>query len=109
MKKSKSNFKLEFTDELSWKKVPWWADSPPSRCMKKLVDFAGRLCGSFFFLDGSAVQQSDESESHLNFARSSANQKRTIESMIVVEKMMTKFYGVDQIKKYVPTIVNMVT
>jgi len=57
--------------------------------------------------DGSAVQQSDEGESHLNFARSSANQKRTIESMIVVEKMMTKFYGVDQIKKYVPTIVNM--
>ena len=29
--------------------------------------------------------------------------------MIVVEKLMTKFYGVDQIKKYVPTIVNMVT
>ena len=44
----------------------------------------------------------------MNFARSSANRKRTIESMIVVEKVMTKFYGVGQIKKYVPTIVNVV-
>ena len=46
----------------------------------------------------------------MNFARQSTSmtRKRTIESMIVVEKMMTKFYGVDQIKKYVPTIVNMV-
>lgn len=76
---------------------------------KKSVAFTDEIFGSFCFLDGSAFQQSDESESHLNFARSSANQKRTIESMIVVEKMMTKFYGVDQIKKYVPTIVNMVT
>ena len=82
----------------------------PSRGMaKKSVAFSGKLFALFFFLDGSAVQQSDQSESHLNFARSSANQKRTIESMIVVEKEMTKFYGVDQIKKYVPTIVNMVT
>ena len=62
----------------------------------------------FFVLGGSAVQQSDESESHMNFARWSANRKRTIESMIVVVKEMTKFYGVNQIKKYVPTIVNVV-
>ena len=62
----------------------------------------------FHFLGGSAVQQSDEEEPHMNFARSSANRKRTIESMIVVEKVMTKFYGVGQIKKYVPTIVNVV-
>ena len=83
---------------------------PSSRDMeKKSVAFVGKWFGSFCFLGGSAIQQSDESESHLNFARSSANQKRTIESMIVVEKLMTKFYGVDQIKKYVPTIVNMVT
>ena len=75
----------------------------------KSVTFVGKWFGSFCFLGRSAIQQSDESESHLNFARSSANQKRTIESMIVVEKLMTKFYGVDQIKKYVPTIVNMVT
>lgn len=75
---------------------------------EKSVTLGGKCFGSFCFLDGSAVQQSDEGESHLNFARSSANQKGTIESMIVVEKMMTKFYGVDQIKKYVPTIVNMV-
>ncbi|XP_068740001.1 A disintegrin and metalloproteinase with thrombospondin motifs 6-like [Montipora capricornis] len=31
---------------------------------------------------------------------------RTIESMIVVEKVMTKFYGAEAIKTYVPTIVN---
>ena len=28
--------------------------------------------------------------------------------LIVVEKVMTKFYGVQQIKKYVPTIINVV-
>ena len=33
---------------------------------------------------------------------------RTIESMIVVEKVMTKFYGAEAIKTYVPTIVNIV-
>ena len=33
---------------------------------------------------------------------------RTIESMVVVEKVMTKFYGVEAIRTYVPTLVNIV-
>ncbi|XP_067058083.1 A disintegrin and metalloproteinase with thrombospondin motifs 6-like [Acropora muricata] len=42
-----------------------------------------------------------------NFRRSSdLTRQRTIESLIVVEKVMTKFYGVEQIKTYVPTIIN---
>lgn len=54
-------------------------------------------------------QSYDSSEPHSNFRRSSdMNRQRTIESMIVVEKVMTKFYGVQQIKRYVPTIVNVV-
>lgn len=54
-------------------------------------------------------QSYDSSEPHSNFRRSSdMNRQRTIESMIVVEKVMTKFYGVEQIKRYVPTIVNVV-
>ena len=63
-----------------------------------------------FFLADPAVHQAlqEDDEVHMNFQRSAINEKRTIESMIVIEKTMTKFYGVDQIKKYVPTIVNMV-
>ena len=63
-----------------------------------------------YFSGKSTFQQSDDSsEPHMNLPRSSdMSRQRTIESMIVVEKVMTKFYGVDQIKKYVPTIVNVV-
>ena len=97
-----------FSDNLTRKRYPDWQSLRPSRSTEKKITLGSKFVGSFCFLGGSAVQQSDESESMLNFARSSANRNRTIESMIVVEKMMTKFYGVDQIKKYVPTIVNMV-
>ena len=63
-----------------------------------------------YFSGKSRVQQSDDSSKpHMNFPRSSdMSRQRTIESLIVVEKVMTKFYGVDQIKKYVPTIINVV-
>ena len=70
------------------------------------AQLASFLC--FKFSGHSTLQQSDESESHMNYPHSSLNRKRTIESLIVVEKIMTKFYGINQIKKYVPTIVNMV-
>ncbi|XP_022805551.1 A disintegrin and metalloproteinase with thrombospondin motifs 6-like [Stylophora pistillata] len=58
---------------------------------------------------GATVQQSDEGDdNHENSDRSfRPNKKRTIESMLVVEKEMTRFYGVSQIEKYVPTMANM--
>ncbi|XP_068740000.1 A disintegrin and metalloproteinase with thrombospondin motifs 6-like [Montipora capricornis] len=56
----------------------------------------------------SRFQHSDYSNGPQSVFRRSSDlsRQRTIESMIVVEKVMTKFYGVQQIKKYVPTIVN---
>ena len=67
-----------------------------------------------FFLSGtSKFQQSDNSSktSHAIFRRSADvdfARVRTIESMVVVEKVMTKFYGVEAIRTYVPTLVNIV-
>ena len=74
-------------------------------CSDVVID---NFFGYYFPGESSFQQSEDSSEPHMNFPRSSNNRQRTIESMIVVEKVMTKFYGVDQIKKYVPTIVNMV-
>ncbi|XP_029192648.2 A disintegrin and metalloproteinase with thrombospondin motifs 6-like isoform X2 [Acropora millepora] len=59
----------------------------------------------------SKFQQSDNSSktSHAIFRRSADvdfARVRTIESMVVVEKVMTKFYGVEAIRTYVPTLVN---
>ncbi|KAK2566912.1 A disintegrin and metalloproteinase with thrombospondin motifs 18 [Acropora cervicornis] len=59
----------------------------------------------------SKFQQSDDSSktSHAIFRRSADvdfARVRTIESMVVVEKVMTKFYGVEAIRTYVPTLVN---
>ena len=63
-----------------------------------------------FFSGTSRFQHSDYSNGPQSVFRRSSDlsRQRTIESMIVVEKVMTKFYGVQQIKKYVPTIVNVV-
>jgi len=80
----------------------------PLQTLRKAVEEEERSAGWCGVEGESSFQQSeDSSEPHMNFPRSSNNRQRTIESMIVVEKVMTKFYGVDQIKKYVPTIVNM--
>ncbi|KAM7430783.1 disintegrin and metalloproteinaseith thrombospondin motifs protein [Porites harrisoni] len=79
----------------------------PHQTLRRAMQDEKRSAGWCGVQGHSTLQQSDESESHMNYPRSSLNRKRTIESLIVVEKIMTKFYGINQIKKYVPTIVNM--
>ena len=45
----------------------------------------------------------------MNFRRSLSGKVYTIESMVVTEKEMAKFYGVPQLKIYVPTLINVVS
>ena len=46
---------------------------------------------------------------NMNFRRSLSGKVYTIESMVVTEKEMAKFYGVPQLKIYVPTLINVVS
>lgn len=40
---------------------------------------------------------------------STSNKQYTIEAVVVADKKMTQFHGVDQLKIYIPTLINMVS
>lgn len=57
-----------------------------------------------------ADEASDRSEREVFDLPSSANynQEYTIETLVVADKKMTDFHGVEELKTYVPTLINIV-